>query len=113
MDEGSDSDDISSRETKFTDASAINITRLIMPAYYLGRIERVRFLAEKWEMMDEDVQKKIPIRAISIAFYHGLALVEMCRKRKIKSFLSKINSSVDMLVKGEHDKLLLSFWLSQ
>lgn len=94
-------DDLSPGETKITDAYAINIARLIMLAFYLGRAERVIFLVRKWEeSIDIDTRNKIPLRTIFVAFYHGLALAMLYRQRKNKWHLPKIRADLVVLTKG-------------
>lgn len=101
IDSGS-SDQISPVETeecKITDATAIHIVQLIMPALYLGHYERVIFLAKKFESLQEDEKNKFPIRATLISFYHGLAVAGVYRRNQKSKPLLVLRNAISTLSK--------------
>ena len=108
---------VSQCDCPITDATAIHIIQLLMPAtYYVsfnnvvdvlilkylvdcilfslyskGQYERVEFLVKKWDKLDSDQKNRMPWRNVLISFYHGLAMAGMYRRRKMKKYISYIN----------------------
>ena len=92
-------------ECNITDATAIHIVQLIMPALYLGNIERVVFLANKFQTLDQE-GTRMPMRVIQISFYHGLAIAGIYRRRKNKKLLAILEKAISVLKKAS----VMSSW---
>ena len=86
-------------ECNITDATAIHILQLMMPALYLGNLERVIFLAKKFQSLDEE-GTRMPMRVILISFYHGLAIAGIYRRRKNKKLLAILEKAISVLEKA-------------
>ena len=71
---------------------------------FRGHVDRVIYLTKKWEVLSEKNKVKVPIRAISVTFYHGLATTRIYRTRgfKVKHPLENIQKdSLPVLQKAE------------
>jgi hypothetical protein len=88
-------------ECKITDATAIHVVQLMIPAMYLGHIQRVSYLAKRWESMSAYEKGRIPMRNILLAFYFGLASAGLYRRKKNRSTMANIVSSMTWLKKGK------------
>ena len=89
-----------SDELKITDYMAIQICGLIMPAFFLGQLERVAFLAKKWDNLHADERERQPYRCIMVNFYSGLSCAEMHRKKKSRKHISTLKAVISYLAKG-------------
>lgn len=90
-----------SDELKITDYMAIQICNLIMPTFFLGQLERVAFLAKKWDNLHADERERTPMRSIMVNFYSGLSCAEMHRKKKSRKHnMSTLEASISYLAKG-------------
>jgi hypothetical protein len=84
-----------------TDATAIHVVQLMIPAIYLGHLERVLFLEKRWESMSHYEKCRIPMRNFLRAFYFGLASSDSYRRKKNRWTMADIDSSVTWLQKGK------------
>lgn len=57
----------------------------MMASLFSGHFGRVNYLAKKWELSSENIKLKVPVRAISVAFYSGLATTILYRTKGFKS----------------------------
>lgn len=96
----------SSKECNITDATAVHIVQLIMPALYLGHFERAIFLAKKFEALEEHVKARVPMRVILLSFYHGLALVGAYRRKQSKKLMRNLEKTIAIVRKASE----LSSW---
>ncbi|KAL3797956.1 hypothetical protein HJC23_013194 [Cyclotella cryptica] len=56
----------------------------MMSSLFSGHFDRVNFLAKKWEALSDKNNLKVPIRAIYVVFYNGLATTRMYRMKGFK-----------------------------
>ena len=89
-----------SDELKITDYMAIQICSLIMPAFFLGQLERVAFLAKKWDNLHADERERQPYRCIMVNFYYGLSCAIMHRKKESRKHMSTLKAAISYLAKG-------------
>eukprot|EP00804_Cyclotella_cryptica_P020612 CCRYP_003442-RB/>CCRYP_003442-RB protein AED:0.05 eAED:0.05 QI:255/1/1/1/1/1/3/704/1362 len=101
---------LASDQSKIMDATAIHLVQLLMPAFYLGRMERVKFLSKKWDCMDADRKSRIPTRCVLVAFYDGLASIAIYRQKKKNALLSRVEKSVSVLTKGAFSRFFCSYY---
>lgn len=100
---------LASDQSKIMDATAIHLVQLMMPAFYLGHLERVKFLRKKWESMDIDRKSRIPTRCVFVAFYDGLASIAIYRQKKKNNMLSTVENSISVLTKGAFSTVINSY----
>ena len=75
----------------------IEYVQEMMYKLFRGHVDRVIYLTKKWEILSEKNKMKVPIRAISVTFYHGLATTKMYRTRGLKFKQPLINLKKDSL----------------
>jgi hypothetical protein len=84
-----------------TDASAIHIVQLLIPATYLGHDERVSFLDKVWGSMSHWEKIRLPLRNFLRAFYVGVAAARSYRRKTNKQKMAVVESSLALLTKGK------------
>jgi hypothetical protein len=90
-----------SDKCNITDATAIHVVQLLIPAMYLGHDERVSFLDKIWGSMSHYEKCRLPLRNFLRAFYVGVASARSYRRKKNKHKLAVVESSLALLKKGK------------